>query len=513
MSRKPPQRQRRAIRRGRRSQPYFLFWIVCGLVVLFGAQQIAVIRDLVAAPGSGAVDPNNLVVETTQLLANLGLGDSALQPDEPAGDGERVAPLRPLAGNGSTELRWAGPEPAPFVHDPVLAARIMERISGRSGQYGVAIKDLRSGRGVLVDADSRYEAASLFKLSVMYEVFKQREAGTLSFGELIMLTQRHVEFDLGTLDRPAGSWISIGEALERMITISDNSSAILLTDRVGAGNITRDLNNLGLTRTRLLLEDLSTSPADMLLLLETIARGEAVSREASADMIHLMARQRVNDRIPRLLPPGTIVAHKTGNLPGVVNDVGIVYGGEQIFVVAVLVDGTRNDGEASRITSELAAIAYEHFHSATSPEITLRAMGELVPTPAPWPTPRPTPTEAPRPPATATSPPAPVEADAMPATSIVAPATVTPPPPTVEVVPPTVAPPPEAPSPTPIPVEVSSPTPVPPPPATATVVVPPTPAPAHTATTRALPVPARSVPGGANVPGVIAPNIQPTPGR
>jgi hypothetical protein len=142
----------------------------------------------------------------------------------------------------------------------------------------------------------------------------------------------------------------------------------------------------------------------MLLLLETIARGEATSRDASAEMIHLLSRQRVNDRIPRLLPAGTVVAHKTGNLPGVVNDVGIVYSGDQIFVVAVLVEGTRNDAEASRVTAELAAIAYEHFHAAASRgEVMLRTMGEQVPPPAPWPTPLPTPTSAPRPSVTETS--------------------------------------------------------------------------------------------------------------
>ena len=250
----------------------------------------------------------------------------------------------------------------PFRPDLALTAQITARLVGRSGRYGVAVKNLRTGEGVVLDGDGEYEAASLFKLPVMYEVFKQREAGQLSFDEQIELTERHVAYDLGTLDRPAGSFIRVGEALERMITVSDNSSAILLTDRVGAFAVNRDVANLGLGHTRVLLDDLTTSPGDMLRLLESLAVGEAVNPRASGEMVQLMARQLVNNRIPSLLPAGTVVAHKTGNVPSVVNDVGIVYGPSGPFVVAVLVDGTNDEDEATRATADIALMAYKRFN-------------------------------------------------------------------------------------------------------------------------------------------------------
>jgi beta-lactamase class A len=156
--------------------------------------------------------------------------------------------------------------------------------------------------------------------------------------------------------------MGIREALERMITFSDNSSAVLLTDRVGALLVNRDLAALGMPRTRVLLNDLTTSPEDMLRLLEMLALGEAVSPEASSEMVQLMARQQVNNRLPSLLPPGTIVAHKTGNLPGVVNDVGIIYGPSGPIVVAVLVDRTTDEGEATRATADIALMAYRRFN-------------------------------------------------------------------------------------------------------------------------------------------------------
>jgi beta-lactamase class A len=287
---------------------------------------------------------------------------SAATPTRLPSTAQPATPTRP-ASTGAVGLQSTQDAllRAPFLPDFALAAEVSAHVAGQSGRYGVAIKNLRTGQGVLIDPDGEYEAASLFKLPVMFEVFKQREAGLLSFDEQLLLTDRHVAYDLGTLDRPAGSTIGLDEALERMITFSDNSSAILLTDRVGAFAVNQDLIRWGLPHTRLLLDDLSTSPADMLRFLEMVALGEAVSPRASREMVQLLAQQRVNDRIPSLLPRGTVVAHKTGNLPGVVNDVGIVYAPSGPFVIAVLVDGTTDDAAAARATADIALVAYKRF--------------------------------------------------------------------------------------------------------------------------------------------------------
>jgi beta-lactamase class A len=270
-----------------------------------------------------------------------------------------------------------------LVPDQALSTLVANRIARLSGRVGVAIKDLDTGRGTLIDPDGEYQMASLFKLTVMYEVYKQRDLGALSFDETLVFTQRYVDYDLGTLDRPVGSTIQLGEALQRMIEISDNSSAVLLTDRVGSNNINQDLRALGLTHTRLFNDDLVTSPADMLSFMEMIARGEGLSPSTSAEMVRLLARQRVNDRIPRLLPDGITVAHKTGNLPGVVNDVGIVYEPGATYVVALLVDGTSDDGAATQAEAQVARDAYDYFQSLHNGAVT------TFPTAAPTNTPRP----------------------------------------------------------------------------------------------------------------------------
>ncbi len=241
--------------------------------------------------------------------------------------------------------------------DPGLAAALDRALDGVDGRIGLAVKDLGSGRGALLGARQEMPSASLFKLEVLYTVFD----AALPFSERLEITDRVKEYDLGTLDLPVGDSLSVAEALERMVTISDNSSAILLADRVGPGRVNAELAALGLEQTHYLGDRLTTSARDMLVLLERIARGQAVSPTASADMLHLLLRQKINDRLPRLLPAGTQVAHKTGNLDGVVNDVGILYGQRSTVVVSVLVADTRNDDAAARAIARAGQAALAYF--------------------------------------------------------------------------------------------------------------------------------------------------------
>ena len=159
----------------------------------------------------------------------------------------------------------------------------------------------------------------------MYEVFHQRALGLLSFDERLLVTPYYVGFDLGTLRVEVCQTLSISEALGYMMSISDNTSAVLLQDRVGAGNINRSLEALGLTTTRLLSDDLPTTAADMAVLMEMIARGKAVDAEASQEMVNLLASEEIDNGLRAGVPEGTLVAHKTGNWSNATHDAGIVY--------------------------------------------------------------------------------------------------------------------------------------------------------------------------------------------
>ncbi|MBN1823892.1 MAG: serine hydrolase, partial [Endomicrobiales bacterium] len=69
-------------------------------------------------------------------------------------------------------------------------------------------------------------------------------------------------------------------------------------------------------------------------------------------------RQKVNDRLPRGLPRGVAIAHKTGLLYGTVSDVGIVFTKEGDFIICVITSDIRGYKSAKRFIGRVAACTY-----------------------------------------------------------------------------------------------------------------------------------------------------------
>jgi beta-lactamase class A len=104
-----------------------------------------------------------------------------------------------------------------------------------------------------------------------------------------------------------------------------------------------------------------TTAAETALLLEAIYEGAAVNDAASARMLELLKTESIDDRIPALLPPGTEVAHKTGNWEDATHDAGIVYAPQATYLIAVLTDYGYADGGAPPIAA-LSRAVYEYYN-------------------------------------------------------------------------------------------------------------------------------------------------------
>jgi beta-lactamase class A len=260
-----------------------------------------------------------------------------------------------------TAARTAAPAPPQQRADATLERLIRDRLGAEASHYAIVIEDLGDGRRVALDPDRVFYAASLFKLEVMYEIFRQREAGVLDFGEEYVASDYYSSFDLGPHLVAPCARVSVRDLLAAMMSVSDNVAAVMLQDRAGAGNINDAMAALGLGQTRL-TEDgtLPATAGDIARFVETIARGEAVSRDASKEMADLMATEQLDDRIPARLPEGTRVEHKTANWDNATHDAGIVHGKKSTYVM-VLMSDIGSGGDAARTEADIAQIAFDYF--------------------------------------------------------------------------------------------------------------------------------------------------------
>lgn len=104
------------------------------------------------------------------------------------------------------------------------------------------------------------------------------------------------------------------------------------------------------------------SAHDLAVLLEKLYRGQLLDKNWTRFCLGVLGRQSFNTRIPRALPAGTKVYHKTGTIAGVVNDIGIIeLGPGEAIVVVVLVQQIEDgdEGRAEQLIGEIARAAYK----------------------------------------------------------------------------------------------------------------------------------------------------------
>ncbi len=300
-----------------------------------------------------------------------------------------------------------------------LQKRITAAIPLAQGVVGVSIKHLESSTALAVNGDEPFPMASTFKLPVLVELHAMARAGGLRWDEPVEITpaKQHLgSGDLTPIYDPPGVTLSMRNVTNLMMMISDNSAADICLAKAGATNVTARMRSLGIDGIRLdrscqelildysgrdtaKLKDLArddlrevlrrdatpqtlearfaaddrlaadprdtATPNAMLSLVEKIWRGQAVDRAASDAMLDLLKRCRTGEhRIRGLLPAGTEVAHKTGTIGGVVNDVGIITlpDGAGHVAIAVMSKRTRaSTDDVERTIAQIARYAYDYF--------------------------------------------------------------------------------------------------------------------------------------------------------
>ena len=267
-----------------------------------------------------------------------------------------------------------------------VVEQIQARVSAEPGaQVGLAYIDLASGDTLFLNADTSFHAASTMKVPVMIELF--RRASTRSFRMdqgLLMVNQfasivdgSPYSLDAGsdsdsTLYQRIGQRVRVDTLLRLMITRSSNFATNTLITLVGADAVTRSMRSLGAQRIQVLrgVEDgkafeqglnNTTTARDLAIILRAIQEGRAGSPAATHEMLAILLAQEFNEKIPAGLPPGTRVAHKTGEITAVSHDAAIIYpNGRKPYVLVVLTRGSPDGTKSSKLIADISAILYAH---------------------------------------------------------------------------------------------------------------------------------------------------------
>jgi beta-lactamase class A len=285
------------------------------------------------------------------------------------------------------------------------------------GGLGMSAVHLESGRTVSVRGAESFPMASTFKVPVAVQIMTLIDQGTLTLDKMVALQPTDLHPGSGKLTElffHPGVSLSIENLMEVMLVISDNTAAdILLREAGGPHAVTARMRELGLPgiridrATAILISDWvgarhlppeaqwnkdlwdrlyaaipehehmrarraaiadprdTATPDDMTQLMAHIWKKDILKPESASLLLDVMQRcQTGKSRIKGMLPQGTDVAHKTGTLGGVANDVGVMTlpGDAGHVVLSVFTKGSaRPEDAAERAIAEVARTVYDYF--------------------------------------------------------------------------------------------------------------------------------------------------------
>ena len=229
---------------------------------------------------------------------------------------------------------------------------LLQKIRSASGHVAFYYRPLGGGCAQMYNEMMSVIAASVIKIPIMVEAFRQFESGELNPLETYRIRHEDKMPSCGALNRMHdGLEVTLRDLVELMIVLSDNSATNILIDRLGIDrvNATLEAEGLKVTRLRRKLFDKAGMEAGLSnhvcareigLLLERMYNGTLVSPEASAQMLEILRNQKLNGKMPFFLKPrGVACAHKTGEDDGITHDVGVVYA-KKPFVLCMLSEET-----------------------------------------------------------------------------------------------------------------------------------------------------------------------------
>jgi cell division protein YceG involved in septum cleavage len=240
--------------------------------------------------------------------------------------------------------------------------RFVDRLAPPGGHVGLVVKHLVTGETASVNADDFFTSASLYKLAVMLSAFEARERGRLDFTDRLPISERTSELDTPEVRGRLGRAPSIARAIREMIVVSSNAAGVTLLRKLGPDDVDRSLRRYGMRDTSVSSVRMVTTPRDVARLLELVATGRAVSKGASAEMVRILLRQEIRNRLPRHLPRNARLAHKTGDLERLSHDAGILYlRGGPVVIVAMTEEANR--AQAKEAIGLLGRFVYDYYEA------------------------------------------------------------------------------------------------------------------------------------------------------
>jgi len=211
------------------------------------------------------------------------------------------------------------------------------------GQISMYFKNLSTSESVSLNGQQKYYMASLYKVILTLYILDEVKNGKATL-----------------TDKVPGSSITIEQALEKIVTESNNEYAQALAEQYGWKNIEAAMKpQLGIEFS--FGADLSTTVESMGMLFEKIALALNIKDDESDYLLNLLKDQQKVSKLPKYLPKNIYSHNKTGEFESYSHDAGIFYTPRANYILIFMSKST-NPAHTNEMMAQMSKEIYEVFN-------------------------------------------------------------------------------------------------------------------------------------------------------
>jgi len=275
-----------------------------------------------------------------------------------------------------------------YAQQSTLRTQIEEIAKPVKGIVGVSILGLESRDTLSLNGKAPLVLHSVMKFPIALTVLHLVDSGVMRLDQTIHITKRDLpkktysplrdKYPQGDVDVP------VSELLGDMVSLSDNNACDILLKQISGPKTVQDyMLHLGIRgiAIRTSEADMASSwelqyvnwckPKEMTVLLDQFYAGKILSKSSTDFLYKIMTETSTGPkRLRGLLPPGTIVANKTGTSPTnaegltpATNDVGIITlpNGKHLAIAVFVCNSTNDEQTREGVIAKIAKAAYDYY--------------------------------------------------------------------------------------------------------------------------------------------------------
>ncbi|WP_288427324.1 class A beta-lactamase, subclass A2 [uncultured Spirosoma sp.] len=270
-----------------------------------------------------------------------------------------------------------------------LQEKIERVINEKKATVGVGIYDFGSRQILTINGDKHMPMQSVYKFHVALAILHEVDKGRFKLTQNMRVKKSDLTPGLHSPmgeDYPNGVDLPLSELIRYMVAESDGSACDYLfrllggPKQVDAFIYQLGIRDVAIRETEAVMQargnwDIQyanwTTPKAMLELLTRFYQRNVLSPSSHDFLWKTMVSTTTGEnRLKKLLPAGTVVAHKTGTsgtredgLMGAVNDAGFIVlsTGKCIAISVFVTNSTEGIATNEQIIADIARLAYDHF--------------------------------------------------------------------------------------------------------------------------------------------------------